>query len=373
MKINSIFVLFICVLTVSSYDEVEEDPLPDYYAVLKVSPKASLKEIKKTFRRLAMQLHPDKNKEESAQEQFKELSEAYSVLSDSEKRRDYDELYYAEIINTVHEDDVDIPEEFDTDSKEAEEGSPASEDPEAEEDSNIDEVDEDDSELEEEEVDPEDNEADEEERSKFEDLHSIPKEKDSAWGDLDDESLYKVLRFLAENDYEITKKKTYKEDIKMRHRFEEDIHSRGERSPNSDFVRNERASFRSSEPRYTTPHDRHRFQHQGTGHRAHDQTQYHGHHRPHQHQYRAHHDHARREFAHTGHDQYRSTHRATHHQYNGQFSQHGHRGSYQHSGQTVYRSGKPTHDKARMSSGSQYCTITVRYDGNTKVTVKSCR
>merc|ERR1719481_2342806 len=58
-----------------------------------VSPTATPQEIKKSFRKLAMKYHPDKNKDEGAQEKFQELSEAYSILSDSEKRAEYDELY----------------------------------------------------------------------------------------------------------------------------------------------------------------------------------------------------------------------------------------------------------------------------------------
>merc|ERR1712048_846158 len=77
-------------------DDIELETLPDYYSMLKVAPTASVHEIKKSFRKLAMKYHPDKNKEDYAQEVFQELSEAYSILSDSEKRRDYDELFLDE-------------------------------------------------------------------------------------------------------------------------------------------------------------------------------------------------------------------------------------------------------------------------------------
>lgn len=64
----------------------------DYYKVLGVGKDASQDEIKKAYRRLAVQYHPDKNKENpQAEERFKEVSEAYSVLGDAEKRRKYDE------------------------------------------------------------------------------------------------------------------------------------------------------------------------------------------------------------------------------------------------------------------------------------------
>ena len=57
----------------------------DYYEVLGVQKNASKDEIKNAYRRLALQYHPDRNKEPSAEEKFKELSEAYAVLSDDEK------------------------------------------------------------------------------------------------------------------------------------------------------------------------------------------------------------------------------------------------------------------------------------------------
>lgn len=62
----------------------------DYYEVLGISRNASSEEIKKEFRRLAKQCHPDCNKEPGAEDKFKEINEAYQVLSDPEKRRIYD-------------------------------------------------------------------------------------------------------------------------------------------------------------------------------------------------------------------------------------------------------------------------------------------
>ncbi len=65
----------------------------DYYKILGVKRDASAKEIKQSFRRLARQHHPDVNPDDpNAEEQFKEINEAYEVLSDPEKRTKYDQL-----------------------------------------------------------------------------------------------------------------------------------------------------------------------------------------------------------------------------------------------------------------------------------------
>jgi molecular chaperone DnaJ len=62
----------------------------DYYDVLNVPRNASKEEIKNSYRKLALQYHPDRNKAAGAEEKFKEISEAYAVLSDDEKRKRYD-------------------------------------------------------------------------------------------------------------------------------------------------------------------------------------------------------------------------------------------------------------------------------------------
>ena len=63
----------------------------DYYKILGVDRKASPDEIKKSFRKLAMKYHPDRNKnDKAAEEKFKEINEAYEVLSDEKKRQIYD-------------------------------------------------------------------------------------------------------------------------------------------------------------------------------------------------------------------------------------------------------------------------------------------
>ena len=63
---------------------------PDYYKTLGVDKKASQDEIKKAYRKLARQYHPDTNKDAGAEDRFKQVSEAYDVLSDPEKRKKYD-------------------------------------------------------------------------------------------------------------------------------------------------------------------------------------------------------------------------------------------------------------------------------------------
>ena len=67
----------------------------DYYEVLGVSKNASKDEIKDSYRKLAMQYHPDRNKAPDAEDKFKEISEAYAVLSDDQKRQQYDTLGHA--------------------------------------------------------------------------------------------------------------------------------------------------------------------------------------------------------------------------------------------------------------------------------------
>jgi len=175
MTMRKIFVLCFFMLTVSVQDDdIEFETLPDYYSLLQVDPTAKLQEIKKNFRKLAMKYHPDKNKDEHAQGIFQELSEAYSILSDTEKRKDYDELFldeeeFAEIYDNV-------PSSFKFTSSDETDSSSL--------DESVDST------------------SGGEESGGSEDKSG----DDDVWGDLDDETLYKVLKFLADHDYVITKK-----------------------------------------------------------------------------------------------------------------------------------------------------------------------
>lgn len=64
----------------------------DYYKILGIAKNASEDDIKKAYRKLALKYHPDKNKSSGAEEKFKEIAEAYEVLSDKKKRDIYDQV-----------------------------------------------------------------------------------------------------------------------------------------------------------------------------------------------------------------------------------------------------------------------------------------
>ena len=78
----------------------------DYYEVLGVSKSSSVDELKKQYRKLALKFHPDRNKSEEAPEHFKEISEAYAVLSDTEKRQLYDQHGHAGVDGRYSSEDI---------------------------------------------------------------------------------------------------------------------------------------------------------------------------------------------------------------------------------------------------------------------------
>jgi molecular chaperone DnaJ len=76
----------------------------DYYEVLGVPRDADQQAIKDAFRQLALRYHPDRNKEPGAEERFKEIAEAYAVLSDPKKRSEYDARGFAGVAGFSPED-----------------------------------------------------------------------------------------------------------------------------------------------------------------------------------------------------------------------------------------------------------------------------
>lgn len=86
----------------------------DYYDVLGVPKGAGKDEIKAAYRKLALQYHPDRNKSPEATERFKEISEAYAVLSDDEKRGQYDQFGRAGIYERYNPEDIFRGADFDS-------------------------------------------------------------------------------------------------------------------------------------------------------------------------------------------------------------------------------------------------------------------
>merc|ERR1712200_159633 len=213
-------------MVMSMEDEEFEylEPLPDYYAMLNVSHDASMKQIKRSFRKLAMEYHPDKNKTEGTQIVFQELSEAYSILSDPLKKIEYDQLFQDffdlaeafeasgsnEPFNTADSSDADVTDAEVSNDNQDYVGEPGNEDQDVFEETNSHDK-----------GGQKDNPHSPEHNSEtYDSSEEIPEEvpentseKDSEGGededsehDLDDETLYKVLKFLADNDYVITKR-----------------------------------------------------------------------------------------------------------------------------------------------------------------------
>ena len=78
----------------------------DYYEVLGISKDAQINEIKSQYRKLALKFHPDRNKSSEAAEHFKEISEAYAVLSDTKKRQLYDQHGHAGVYGRYSTEDI---------------------------------------------------------------------------------------------------------------------------------------------------------------------------------------------------------------------------------------------------------------------------
>src|SRR6266478_863510 len=75
----------------------------DYYEVLGLRREADAEEVKRAYRKLAMQYHPDRNAGDAeAEVKFKEAAEAYEVLSDTQKRQRYDRYGHAGLAGTAH-------------------------------------------------------------------------------------------------------------------------------------------------------------------------------------------------------------------------------------------------------------------------------
>jgi len=77
--------------------QMQESKLPNYYAMLGVPNDADQKQIKSRYRQLVKELHPDKSKDEKTSERLAEISKAYKILSDAEKRKTYDAYYKASV------------------------------------------------------------------------------------------------------------------------------------------------------------------------------------------------------------------------------------------------------------------------------------
>ncbi len=78
----------------------------DYYTILGIPKDASADQIKKAYRELAMKYHPDRNKDKNAEEKFKEINEAYAVLSDNQKREQYNAYGPEEFNQKYNEQDI---------------------------------------------------------------------------------------------------------------------------------------------------------------------------------------------------------------------------------------------------------------------------
>merc|ERR1719175_432816 len=213
------------------------EPLPDYYAMLNVSHDASMKQIKRSFRKLAMEYHPDKNKTEGTQIVFQELSEAYSILSDPLKKIEYDQLFQdffdlAEAFEasgsnepTGDSSETDLPDAAVANDDQEYVGQPVNEEKDLFEETNSHDKKGHKDYHNSPEHNPESYEDSTDEIPQEVPEHTPEKDSDGededSEYDLDDETLYKVLKFLADNDYVITKR-TRKTPVKRGQNFRDE-------------------------------------------------------------------------------------------------------------------------------------------------------
>lgn len=87
MKLETYFFTIVALTSMAITVKTTEE---SYYKLLGVDKNASKQEIKKAFRKLAVQYHPDKNNSPDAEDKFRKIAEAYEILSDDDKRRQYD-------------------------------------------------------------------------------------------------------------------------------------------------------------------------------------------------------------------------------------------------------------------------------------------
>ncbi|XP_028814486.1 dnaJ homolog subfamily B member 9a [Denticeps clupeoides] len=92
---QSTLMFAVCVLMITELILAKKD----YYDILGVPKDASERQIKKAFHKLAMKLHPDKNKSPDSETKFREIAEAYETLSDEKRRREYDQMGHRPFFN----------------------------------------------------------------------------------------------------------------------------------------------------------------------------------------------------------------------------------------------------------------------------------
>jgi len=305
------YFFLLLLLCVHGDDEnIEYEPFPDYYAMLNVSHEASMKQIKSSFRKLAMKFHPDKNKTEGAEVIFQELSEAYSIIGDVEKKAEYDELF-RHFYDLEHED---------SDIHPSDDEKPAQQEPQPTEASQ---QTKEKSEDKQESSKQEKPEASKKEDSDFSDDFKNLKEDNE---ELDDETLFKVLKFLAENDYIITKR------------------TRRVPAPPTSEQSNERPNHESRSRRSTDSGDGHRTytEYKTSSQDFHKTAGGHGGHKGHGHNFTG---------GHKGHD-------------------HAWANTHQHKPRDEHKNSR--YSQQFHGSEQVYCRSTTRWEGNVKITSKTC-